>query len=154
MSEAVFNKIKEFLDGKNIEYEEFIHEPVFTSEQASKVRGVDLKTGAKAMIVRSKGKFYMFVLSAVKKIDWKRVKDIIGDKGSLATPEEVEKITDCVIGCVPPFGNLFDIPLYVDRSLQEVVIINFSAGLHTHSMRMKSKDYLKAVEPVIEEFSL
>ena len=154
MSEAVFSKIKSFLDSKELKYEIIVHEPVFTSEQAAKVRGTELKSGAKAMVLRSKGKFFMFVLPADKKLDMKKIEKLLNtDRLSLATPDEVLKITDCKIGGVPPFGNLFSIPLYVDKSLLRNEIINFNAGLHTHSVRMNCKNYISAVSPMIEDFS-
>ena len=50
------------------------------SEEVAKMRGVDIKTGAKSMIVRSEGRFYNFILSAAKKIDWNKVKTILKTK--------------------------------------------------------------------------
>ncbi len=154
MSEVVFSKIKSFLDSKELKYEIIVHEPVFTSEQAAKVRGTELKSGAKAMVLRSKGKFFMFVLSADMKLGMKKIERILNtDRLSLATPDEVLKITDCKVGSVPPFGNLFGIPLYVDKSLLRNEIINFNAGLHTHSVKMNCRDYTSAVNPIIGDFS-
>ena len=74
MSETVFSKITKLLDLLNIEYEVMEHEPVHTSEEASKVRKTDIKSGMKAMVLRSKGEFLMAVLSGDKKIDMKQLR--------------------------------------------------------------------------------
>ncbi len=149
-----FIKIKKFLDENKVNYKVIEHEPVFTSEQAAKVRGMDLKMGAKSMIVRSEGKFYDFVLSAAKKIDWNKVKDILKNKSvSLADPAEVLKVINCEIGSVPPFGSLYGIKLYCDPSLLENEEIEFNAGLHEVSIRMSSKDWLKLANPEVVYFT-
>ena len=160
MSRAVFEKIKQLLD--KYKYTIHEHEPVRTSQEAAIVRerltgiptGIHLKQGAKAMIIRSEGKFYQFILSAAKQIDFKKVKKIIGSsRAALATAEEMIKITDCVPGSVPPFGNIFNIPVYVDKSLLENDTIDFNAGEQTISILMKREDWQKIVNPTIAEFS-
>ena len=154
MGQQVFSRIKGLLDKKHLSYKVMVHEPVHTSEQAAKVRGVALQQGAKAMILRSEGKFYQFVIAGDKKIDFKKVKRILNTtSASFATPEEVEKVTGCTIGSVPPYGHLFNIPLYVDKSLLRNEIIDFNAGRHDTSLQMKCKDYLESVDAVIEDFA-
>lgn len=65
-----------------------------------------------------------------------------------ATAEELLALTGLTPGCVPPFGHpIFDIPLYVDRSIVDNDEIAFSAGLHTASIRMRTADYLRAAQP-------
>lgn len=149
-----FKKIKEFLDNNKISYEILEHEPVYTSEDAAKIRKSDINKGAKSMIVRSEGKFYNFVLSGAKKIDWNKIKKILKSKSaSLAAPEEVLKVVNCKIGSVAPFGNLYNLKVYCDPFLLENEFIEFNAGLHTKSIKMKSKDWIKIVNPEIVEFT-
>ncbi len=79
MTKVVFERIKQLLDSHSVQYTFFEHEPVRTSEDAARVReritsipaAEHLKRGAKAMIIRSEGKYYQFVLSAVRKLDFK-----------------------------------------------------------------------------------
>ena len=148
-----FENIKKLLEEHTVAYQLIEHEAVFTSEQAASVRNADLKEGAKSMIVRSNGTFYNFVLSAAKKINWTKLKNILNTKSaSLATPEEVKRTVHCEIGSVPPFGNLYKIKLYCDPSLLKNEMIEFNAGLHTHSIRMKAQDWKNLTEPEIVEF--
>ena len=155
MSETVFLTIKKLLDQHSFSYDIMDHAPTPTSADAARVRGTKAEEGAKAMILRSKGNFFMCVLPGTEKIDLNNVRIIIDNKSvSFATPEEVKTITDCDVGSVPPFGNLFNIPLYVDKSLLRNEYISFNAGLVTRSIRMKKEDYLTVVDCVIEHFVL
>lgn len=150
----VYAEIIKLLDSHKVKYEASTHPAVKTSAEAASIRGVDIKTGAKAMVIRSEGKFYMFCLSASDKVDFKAVRRILGtDSVSLATPDEVLIVTHCVVGCVPPFGStLFGIKTYVDRHLLPIPEINFSAGRLTHSVGVKTEDWHRIVEAEEEEY--
>ncbi len=146
----ITQEIRKLLDAQNIQYTCWDHPPVHTSEEAAKIRGTPLESGAKALVLRSEGKFLMVVIAGDKKMDMKKVKKAIGsDRLTLATPEEVLQVTHCAIGSVPPFGNIFSIPVYLDKSLLRNVIINFNAGKHGTSIAMSVSDYQKVVNPVV-----
>ena len=146
----VLEEIKKLLDSKGISYKCWTHEPVRTSEEAAKVRGVPLASGAKALVLRSEGKFLMVVIAGDQKMDMKKVKKVINSSSlSLATPEEALHVTHCGIGSIPPFGNLFDIPIYCDNSLLKNPVINFNAGRHDTSIAMSAEDYKTAVQPIV-----
>ena len=154
MSKQILDKIKKLLDNNQVQYKVMEHAPVRTSEEAARVRGISLKSGAKSMIVRSEGKFYDFILSAEKRLDWNKIKVILNSKSAgLATPEEVLKITDCEIGSVPPFGNVVNLKVYCDPSLLDSKTIDFNAGLLTVSINMELKDWLDVVKPEVVGFS-
>lgn len=151
------DKIKKILTDNGFEFETFEHEPVRTSEEASKVRmGYTQEQGAKALIARVKkpgeGKiFVMFVLQGNKKFDIKKIKMQFGLYDiRFATEEEVFKITDGVLpGGVPPFGNLFNLSVYVDRGLLANKRIVFNAGDRSFSVGMKTADYVAIVNPQV-----
>ena len=152
---TAFSKLKAFLDENNISYQYKEHEEVRTSEEAAKARGEDIQIGAKAMILKADDKFVMFVLSAAKKIDSKRVKEILRVKSlRFATPEEVNQLTGCVPGGVPPFANIFGLDLIVDKTIPMNEFMAFNAGERTKSLKIKTADYLQLLKPRIEEFSV
>ena len=152
---GAFEKLKSFLDENKISYEYKEHEEVRTSEEAAKARGEDIKIGAKAMILKADDKFIMLVLSAAKKIDSKKVKEILGAKSlRFATPEEVTQLTGCIPGGVPPFANIFGLELLVDRTIQINKFMAFNAGERTKSLKLKTTDYLRLLKPRIEDFSI
>jgi Ala-tRNA(Pro) deacylase len=61
---------------------------------------------------------------------------------------------DCDLGAMPPFGNLYNIPVYVDPVLAAEPEIYFQAGTHTETISMKYADYARLVRPVVAPFSL
>jgi Ala-tRNA(Pro) deacylase len=158
MSKAIFEKIKRFLDENKAEYKILEHEPIGTSKEVAKVRerllGIPaeqlLKQAVKSMIIRSEGKFYEFNVSAEKQL--RRILNT--NRLTLATKEEVVRVTDCEPGSVPPFGNLFQIPAYADKTILQNETICFNAGELTHSIFMKKEDWIKLVNPIISEFSM
>lgn len=151
---TAFSKLKAFLDENKVSYEYKEHEEVRTSEEAAKARGEDIKIGAKAMILKCNERFVMFVLSAAKKIDSKKVKRLL-DCESLrfATPEEVLKLTGCLPGGVPPFANLFGLDLIVDKSVIDNEHMAFNAGERTKSFKILTHNYVQLLSPRIEQFS-
>jgi len=155
MGTLQFKSVRALLDHNGIPYEVLEHTPVYTSEQAAKIRGVELKTGVKALILKTdERKFITGLIAADRKIDLKKLAKIAQTKKlQLALPNEVLKITGCEIGSVHPFGNLYKLPTYLDKSILENDTVNFNAGLHTVSIQMKTKDLIKVIKPMIEDFS-
>jgi len=153
-------KIKSLLKEKNIQYKQFHHKPVCTSREADEVRpDYTMQQGAKAIIIKarinSQKRYLMLVLPGDRRIDSKKVKNILKCKEfSFASEDEVIEVTSGVIpGGVPPFGNIFDIPVYVDPLLSENEEIIFNAGDRSVSIAMKYRDYEKVVNPIISDFA-
>lgn len=157
------NLIRDLLDQIRIEYKYFEHESVRTSEEAAAIRpDYSIEQGTKALIVRVKKKnvpkdqekqFVQIVVPGDAKFDPRKaraeleVKDI-----RFASEEEVIELTDGVIpGGVPPFGILWDLPVYAEKTIFDNEEIIFSAGDRSVSIAMKSEDYLKVVEPIVVE---
>jgi len=54
---------------------------------------------------------------------------------------------DCEIGAMPPFGHLYDMPVYVTESLSEDEDIAFNAGSHVELIRMPYSEFESLVNP-------
>lgn len=151
----IFEKIIQLLKENEIEYELIEHEPVFTSEQAAKVRGSSLEMGAKAMIFAGDKTPLLIVVPGDKKINTKTFKKAYKIRDlRICSPEEVKEITGLEIGAVPPFGNVIGMPTYVDENLGEKEKIIFNAGSHTKSIKMNPSDYVKLCKPIIGSFNI
>jgi len=150
-----FESVKKLLDQKRIAYTVTEHAPVYTSEEAAKVRGVQLKTGVKALVLKTDNdRLIVGLIAADRRMDLKKLAKAVGArKLQLASATEVLRATGCAVGSVHPFGNLFGLPTYLDNSVLENDMVNFNAGMHTISIEMKARDLVKAVNPVITDFS-
>lgn len=153
MSTSVFAKICALLDEKKIEYKKFHHDPTRTSEDAARIRGVDLHSGAKALVVRgSKTKnHYLCVIPADLRLNSKKVRNLIGENISFA--DDPETVTGCVPGSVPPLGSVLGLKTLCDPKLAENMIINFNAGSLTDSIEMQYTDYLVVENPQLVDIT-
>jgi Ala-tRNA(Pro) deacylase len=130
------------------------HEPVTTSAGAAAARGAELRSGAKAMLVKGKTGFVLAVLAADRKVDWKLLAPLVGGKGArFANDDELREATGLSKGAVPPFGRLFGLRTVYDRSLLDVETVNFNAGTHTDSVTMRRDDLIRVGGGELASFS-
>ena len=137
-------------------FEVFVHEPVTTSIDASKIRhGYNLSQGAKALILKASEDYFMVVVPGDKKIDNSKLKKALDLKEvRFATPEEVSYITSGIlIGGVPPFGSQFNIPTYVDKVLLSNEKIIFNCGDRRVSVALRINEFILMEMPKIIEVS-
>jgi prolyl-tRNA editing enzyme YbaK/EbsC (Cys-tRNA(Pro) deacylase) len=152
----VVSQIIELLKSHNFWFETFEHEAVRTSEEAAKVRhGYELRQGAKSLIlrIRKNGEKYFVnvIIPGSERFNNSRFQELLGTKDiRFATQEEASEITGGIeFGGVPPFGNLFGLPVYVDKKLLENEKIIFNAGDRRFSVALLSKDWVTLVQPEI-----
>lgn len=152
----VVKKITDLLELHHVWFRTFEHAPVRTSEEATALRPeFSMHQGAKALIVKIKKggepSFVMLVFPADLKFDSKKVRALLGASSiSFATEAEVSDATGGVlVGGVPPFGNLFGVPVYADETLFGNDEIVFNAGDRSFSVAMKAADYRDIVHPIV-----
>ncbi|WP_061708783.1 YbaK/prolyl-tRNA synthetase associated domain-containing protein [Pseudenterobacter timonensis] len=134
------------------------HEPVGKCEAVSEIRGTDLRQGAKALVCKIKGngvkKHVLAILAADQQADLSQLASHFGGlKASLASPAEVDALTACVFGAIPPFSFHPDLTLVADPLLFERFDeIAFNAGLLEKSVIMNTRDYLRIARPELVTF--
>lgn len=149
----ILQQIINLLNEKHIPFEHMTHDFVHRSEEAAKIRGSRFEEAAKALICQADGKIIMAVVPGPVKMSYNILKKEIGAKKlCLASPEDVLSAIGLAIGSVPPFGNLWNIPIYIEESLLHEEYMVFSAGSHYDSIRLKVKDYLLVVQGTVTDF--
>ncbi|MFQ5489091.1 MAG: aminoacyl-tRNA deacylase [Phycisphaerae bacterium] len=150
----VFAKVADRLRQASIDFEVSRHAPVYTSAEAAAIRGVDLHSGAKALIIKAGDRFVMIVLPADLSLNGKAVKKALACKSTrFANQDEVLRMTGLTPGAIPPFGSLFDLGTFCDERLADNEWINFNAGAHTVSIGMSYADYLAVEQPTLGRFA-
>jgi len=147
-------KLKEFLDGRDIRYVSIRHSPAFTAPEiaaSAHVSGLDF---AKTIIVKIEGEMAMVVLPANRKIMLADLREMLGtDRIKLATEAEFRGLfPDCELGAMPPFGNLYGLPVYVAASLADEKEIAFNACTHTEVIKLSYADFDELVHPRVIAF--
>ena len=154
MSVSVFEQVENLLTQHGVAYQVLRHEPVYTSEEAARVRGTPLASGAKALICKGDQSVVMFVVPADRKLDSHAVRRAKGwRKLRFATREEVTELTGLSPGSIPPFGSLFGLATLCDQRLGSSEIINFNAGDHSISVSMSYADYVEVEKPTLGTFA-
>ncbi len=151
----MLKRLKDYLDLNNIKYIEIRHSPAYTAQEIASSIHHTGKEIAKSVIVKTDSGYAMAVLPAANNINENLLKIAIRtNKLELATEDDIEKLLpDCPVGAIPPFGNLYNIDVYVSKHLSRKKEIIFNAGSRTGVIKMNFRDYKKLVNPVIDIFS-
>jgi Ala-tRNA(Pro) deacylase len=148
-------KLKDYLDKNNVEYITIRHSLAFNAQQIAATTHIPGKELAKTVMVKIDGKMAMAVLPASYLVNLKLLKELTGAKTlELANEMEFKHLfPDCEIGAMPPFGNLYDMEVFVAQSLAEDQEIAFNSGTHVELIRMSYADFERLVQPVVLAFS-
>jgi Ala-tRNA(Pro) deacylase len=147
------SKLRKFLDSHGIKYLVISHSLAYTAQGVAALAHVSGKQLAKTVIVKVDGILAMVVLPAALHVDMNRLRKLTGARiVELATEGEFkDAFPDCELGAMPPFGNLYDMPVYADVTLAEHEEITFTAGTHRELVRMKWLDMMHLVQPTVHE---
>ena len=144
-----------WLDGNKVSYEVLHHPKAVTAQRIAQAEHVKGRHHAKVVMVKSGDQHLMIVLPADHQIDLEKVEKAIGKAVSLDNEQEFKTLfSDCAIGAMPPFGNLYGLPTYVEQSLAEQDYIVFEAGTHTDAIKMSYRDYEKIVKPKVNDLAI
>jgi Ala-tRNA(Pro) deacylase len=149
-------KLKKFLDENNVQYVTITHSQAFTAQQVAASAHIKGKEMAKTVIIKINDVLAMAVLPATYHVDFHLLKEVTGNENVvLAHESEFKEIfDDCELGAMPPFGNLYNMDVFVAQSLAEDEEIAFNAGTHSELIRMKYSDFNRLVKPRILKFSV
>ena len=148
------DRLEEYLHEHQIPFQVQQHPIAFTAQDVAAREHIPGKMVAKEVIVFADGKMVMLALPAPYRVDFSRATPALGAKEvHLADEAELSvAFPDCEVGAMPPFGNLYHLPVYVDKSLAEDETIVFPAGTHTETMSLKYADFERLVTPTVAEF--
>ena len=152
----IAKKLKDFLDERKIKYVTISHSPAYTAHEVAQSAHIPGRILAKTvMIMMDEVLPAMAVLPANHRVMLDDLRDLTGtDDLRLAREDEFKKLfPDCEVGAMPPFGNLYDMSVYVSPDLADEDEIVFNAGSHTEIIRMLYRDYERLVKPRVAEFT-
>ena len=143
------------LKENKVDYEILHHPEAVTAQRIAQAEHVKGRHHAKIVMVKSGEQHLMTVLPADHQIDLKKLKKAIGKAVSLDSEQDFKPLfPDCAVGAMPPFGNLYSVPTYVDKSLSQEEYIVFEAGTHTDAIKLSYRDYEKIAKPRVEDFAI
>ena len=151
---VMHQRLQSYLDSHKIPYQVVNHSIAYTAREAADSLHIPANTFAKVVIIKAEGRYLMAVLPSTWKVDLKRLEEVLEcPYVRLATEDELAILfPDCEIGSMPPFGNLYGTPVYVDATLTQDEEIVFDAGSHVGAIKMRYKDFADLVRPQVAEF--
>ena len=148
-------KLIGFLEENNVKFTRIIHSTAFTAQVIAHRAHISGNVLAKTVVLKDPLKqFIMVVLPANYRVDLARISEIYGKELELATEDEFTNLFPCCeTGAMPPFGNLFGLPVYVSETLSNSYEIAFNAGNHKELLQMDFADFFRLVKPEVAQFS-
>ena len=131
------------------------HRVAYSAQDVAASEHIPGKLVAKVVMAFADGKLVMLVLPASYRVDLIQAGAAIGAKSMYLAGERELAVAfvDCEVGAMPPFGNLYHVPVYVERRLAEDETFVFQAGTHTDTITMRYADFARLVKPTVVEFA-
>jgi Ala-tRNA(Pro) deacylase len=147
-------RLKNLLDENHISYKAMAHTTAYTAQGAAATMKVSGKELAKTVVLRAGEETVLGVLPAAHHASLEKMRVLLGKPVRLATEQEfINLFPDCELGAMPPFGELYGLPVYVDESLAADEEIVFNAGTHHDAIRLRYEDFARLVKPVVGAFA-
>jgi len=144
----------EYLNKNIVSYEIIEHAHISTANDTAAVSNKPEKIHAKTLVVETGNKYCMVVVPVDRYLNKNLLlKTMKAEKLNLAQDEELKPLfPNYKSGTMPPFGNLYALPTYIEKSLTNAEEIVFDACSDTKSIRLKMNDYMKLAKPIVAEF--
>lgn len=140
--------LKTFLDEHHVKYRAIPHSPGYTAQEIAASIHISGKIIAKTVIVKIGDQLAMVVLPANHHVNFSELKKVTGHSDiDLARESDFKsRFPECELGAMPPFGNLYGMPVYASDHLSHDSII-FNAGSHSEVVQMSYNDFMELVKP-------
>ena len=148
-------RLRRYLEENHVRFVTISHSPAFTAQEIAASAHIPGKELAKTVMVKIDGEMAMAVLPATDKVSAQRLEEVTGASDvELASEDEFSDLfPNCEVGAMPPFGNLWELPVFVDQRLREDEHIAFNAGSHTELVKLPYADFERLVQPTVVQLS-
>ncbi len=148
-------RLEQYFRENGVGFQAMTHPAAYTAQEVAAAQRVPGKQVAKVVLVLADGKPVMLVMPASYRIDFAKLKRGLGaQEVQLAHERDFSALfPDCDTGAMPPFGNLYDVPVYVDRALTADAEIVFQAGTHRDTLKITYADYARLARPIVADFA-
>jgi Ala-tRNA(Pro) deacylase len=152
---SALERFRSYLDQEGVHYEVREHPEAYTAQEIAALEHVSGLRMAKVVMAFVDGRLVMLVLPAPYRLSPEKAAAAFGGKDARLAHEDefAPSFPDCDAGAQPPFGNLYGLPVCVDRALAEDESIVVQAGTHRHTMEIAYADFERLVRPMVASLS-
>ena len=138
-------RVRNYLRENEVAFEVMEHKRTVSAQSIAQTEHESGWRVAKPVLLKLGSKLAMAVVPAPVRVDLSKVKMGLGrDDVELAAEEEYAMaFPDCELGAEPPFGNLYDMPMFIDRALLGDPYLVFRDGTHHATLKTSLQDYLR-----------
>jgi Ala-tRNA(Pro) deacylase len=148
-------RLENHLRENGVAFEVQEHPTAYTAQKIAASEHVPGRMFAKVVMAATNGDLIMLVLAAPSVVDVAKVSEVLGTQARMASEKEfAPAFPDCEPGAMPPFGNLYDVPVYVDRALAENERIVFQGGTHSVTMSVPYADFERLTAPTVADIAV
>ncbi len=148
-------RLEAYLRDNKVPFEVHHHPLAYTAQAVAQTEHVPGKMVCKVVMAFADDHMVMLALPASYRVDLAKAAAAVGAR-DLRLAHEDEFATafpDCEVGAMPPFGNLYGLPVYVDSALAEDERIIFQACTHTDTVAMAYVDYARTAKPKVADIA-
>jgi Ala-tRNA(Pro) deacylase len=147
--------IENYLGKNRIPFRVLQHDPAFSTAATARIAHIAPERVVKTVIVRVDGRVTMVVLHSNEHINMHRLAESLGAHKAEIVPEiELEDhFPDCELGAMPPFGDMYQMPVVVSENVADDQFITFNAGTHTELATIPYVHFKEVVRPLIGSFT-
>lgn len=154
---SVPQRLQSFLQASDIPYETLPHPTTYTAQGTAALMQISGREIAKTVVLRAgeRGEeTILAVLPGARHVKLEKLAAAVGKPVRLASELEfVDLFPDCELGAMPPFGALYNLPVYMDESLAKDHEVVFNAGTHHDAVRVSYEDFVQLAKPTICSFA-
>jgi Ala-tRNA(Pro) deacylase len=140
-----FAAVSRSLDERGVYYEVVHHDPTGSALAQARVYRVSARRLVKTLALWANGCLLQVALPASERLDMRRVRNLLGDKGArLATESELSReLPDLDAGELPPFGAPAPPLALVDRRVLSCNWVLANGGDERHSVRVSPLEIVR-----------
>jgi Cys-tRNA(Pro) deacylase len=125
-----------------------------TALEAASSLGCEVGAIVKSLLFKTENSFILCLIAGDKKASLKKIKNILEIRDvSMASADDVKKITGYTIGGVSPVGHLNLINIFIDNSLERFMHLYAAAGHPNCVFKISYEDLKKITNGSIKELA-
>jgi Ala-tRNA(Pro) deacylase len=157
-------KIIKYLDSNRIKYQIIEHKTVFTAYDKAATLRIKPSVIGKTLVLKADSWLIMVLVAGNKNLDLAKIKKAVNDFHKKIGEKAVKKIdfiSETIIknkfkgiklGAIPPFGEIWKLPLFADKGLLKEKNIFISSGVYEASFKVSPK-VLEKTGAILGNFS-